>query len=174
MQFNTSDVHALLKELSNRIGTEGLNGNIYLVGGAAISFLNKDRHATSDIDALLHPAQPILEIAKQMAIEKDLPVDWLNDAVKAFVPFNADDFWEELQTFSNLTIWIAKPQLLLAMKLRANRGKRDTSDIEYLLDYLNIASVEQAQVIYKSFYSQEVISDSAAQRIESWLEKRRN
>ena len=29
---------------------------------------------------------------------------------------------------------IASVQMLLAMKLRANRGRRDTADIEYLLD----------------------------------------
>jgi hypothetical protein len=74
--------------------------------------------------------------------------------------------------FNNLVVNIAKPELLLAMKLKANRGRRDTEDIEFLLEHLGIKNLNDAQDIYEAYYSQEVISDSANQRILEWLRQR--
>ena len=59
--------------------------------------------------------------------------------------------------------------MLLAMKLFANRGIRD---VEYLLGVCQITSLAQAQEIYERYHAQDVITDSAALRIQAWLDAR--
>jgi len=60
--------------------------------------------------------------------------------------------------------------MLLAMKLRANRGRRDTDDIEYLLARCEVISVQDAQDIYD--HAQDVLTDSAVARVRTWLDAR--
>lgn len=62
--------------------------------------------------------------------------------------------------------------MLLAMKLRANRGRRDSDDIAALLDICDIASVDQAQELYETYHSQAVLSAAAVARIEAHLAAR--
>ena len=64
---------------------------------------------------------------------------------------------------------LGSAQLLLAMKLRANGGVRDTDDIEFLLDLCGVTTLHDAQQIYERYQAQDVISDSAALRIKRWL-----
>jgi hypothetical protein len=62
--------------------------------------------------------------------------------------------------------------MLLAMKLRANRGRRDTDDIEYLLGRCAVNSVQDAQEIYERYHAQDVLTDSAVTRVQTWLDAR--
>jgi hypothetical protein len=55
------------------------------------------------------------------------------------------------------------------MKLLANRGRRDSTDIEFLLEECGVTSLEQAQVIFERYHAQDVISDAANERIGNWL-----
>ncbi|MHB1614759.1 MAG: hypothetical protein ACYCXA_02925 [Actinomycetes bacterium] len=54
----------------------------------------------------------------------------------------------------------------------ANRGRRDTEDIEYLLDRCDVGSVEDAQEIYECYHAQDVLTDSAVARVQAWLDAR--
>jgi hypothetical protein len=58
------------------------------------------------------------------------------------------------------------------MKLRANRGIRDSADIEFLLAACNVDSVNDAQAIYERYHAQEVLSPGAVARVQQWLEGR--
>jgi hypothetical protein len=69
-----------------------------------------------------------------------------------------------------VTISIASPQLLLAMKLYANRGTRDSADIEVLLALCEVTSVEEAQEIHERYHAQEVLTLSAEARVRAWLD----
>ena len=70
-------------------------------------------------------------------------------------------------------VQIASAELLLAMKLCANRGIRDTDDIGFLFAHCRIESVEEAQEIYERYHAQDVLTDSAAARVQAWLDARR-
>lgn len=129
-----ADVEPLLRELARRIGISGRTAGIRVVGGAAIALLNPNRRLTQDIDAVVHPAGAWVDISEAMAKERGLPADWINDAVKAKLPFVGEDEWRELLREGDVTVYVASPRLLLAMKLLANRGIRDTDDIHFLLE----------------------------------------
>ena len=59
--------------------------------------------------------------------------------------------------------------MLLAMKLLANRDIRDSADIEFLLEACNVRSLDDAQTIYENYHAQEILSPSAAARVQHWL-----
>ena len=170
MTFSSADVQSLLRELARRLSQQGVSGGIRVVGGAAIALMNPDRCATYDIDALLTPSDPILLVARELGNERGLPVDWLNDAVKGYVPPVGMEDWTEIFREGDLSVSVGSAAMLLAMKLRANRGRRDTEDIEYLLSVCGVTSLEEAQDIYERYHAQDVISDSAAARIKAWLQ----
>lgn len=170
--FTPDETIALLHDLARRLDTAGISAGIRVVGGAAIAFMNPDRRATRDIDALLLPDdEPIREVARQMAVEFQLPEDWINDAAKGFVPLVGLEDWREVFSDGNVSVSIGSLEMLLAMKLYANRGTRDTEDIEFLLERCEITSLEQAQEIYERYHAQDVIKDTAAARIDAWLSR---
>ena len=170
MQLEVDDIQALLGELVRRLGQQNIKAGIRIVGGAAVALQWSERSATQDIDAVLLPAEPILEIAKSMAEDFSLVPHWLNNAAQAYVPFEASlDDWSEIFNNDEVTINSASPTLLLAMKLHANRGRRDAEDIDYLLGACDVTSVEQAEQIYEHYFSQCVLSETAIMRIETWL-----
>jgi len=171
--FTSAEVEELLRELTNRLHAAEVRGGIRVVGGAAIALLNSDRRATQDIDALFLPDTPIRDIAAQMSRERGLPSDWINDAAKAYVPLVGLEDWHEVFRAGQMVVYVGSVQMLLAMKLYANRGRRDTPDIEFLLEQCQVASLEDAQEIYERYHAQDVISDSATARIHHWLAHKR-
>jgi len=166
------EVEMLLRELAGRLHTDGVTAGIRSVGGAAIALMNADRRSTADIDAVLLPAAPVRAVAATMAVERDLPADWLNDAAMAYVPLVGLDDWHEIFRVGDVTVSVGSVQMLLAMKLRANRGRRDTDDIEYLLGRCDVNSVRDAQEIYERYHAHDVLTDSAVARVQTWLDTR--
>lgn len=69
----------------------------------------------------------------------------------------------------SVTISIGSPPMLLAMKLEANRGRRDADDIDYLLGVCGVTTVRDAQGIYERQHAQDLLTDAAVTRIEHWL-----
>ena len=170
--FAAGQIEELLVDLATRAAVDGRTGAIRVVGGSAIALMNADRRATHDIDAVLAPADQLLDIAHDMARLRGLRHDWLNDAVKGFVPPVGAEDWVEIHRVGDVSVSIGSPEMLLAMKLYANRGIRDTEDIEYLLGVCEITSLAQAQEIYERYHAQDVITDSASLRIQAWLDAR--
>jgi hypothetical protein len=166
------DVEPLLRELAKRLSDAGQTAGIRVVGGAAIALMNPQRRVTQDIDAVISSAGLWDEVVYAMALERGLPPDWINDAVKAKLPFADLDDWHELFQEGSVTVSVAAPGMLLAMKLLANRGRRDTDDIHFLLDCCAIQSLEQVHAIYEWYNHQEVLSEGARLRVQDWLARR--
>lgn len=158
-----------MHDLVDLLVENGAPARIGIVGGAAIALMNEHRVATQDVDAVFAPIDDIVIAAEVVAKKFHLPAGWFNNAVLAFLPFVNSDSWTLWFKRESVEIYLATPDLLLAMKLRANRGRRDTSDIHFLLETLDIQSAEQAQTLYERFYHQEVLSEEAIIRIEDWL-----
>ena len=68
-------------------------------------------------------------------------------------------------------MFVASAPMLLAMKLAANRGLRDSGDIQGLLRTCGVTSVEQAQAIYETYHAQGVLSSSAQARVRALLDQ---
>lgn len=160
------DLDALLSELAHRLQQSDVAAGIRVVGGSAIALMNDQRRATRDIDAALHPADVVKATAADIALTRGLPVDWLNDAALAYIPPVGAEDWIEVVCEGSVTISIGSPQVLLAMKLHANRGRCDADDIDYLLGVCRVTTVQDAQEIYERYQAQDVRTDAAVARIE--------
>lgn len=165
------EVRELLEELATRLNAAGITAGIRVVGGAALSILDKDRRSTSDIDAVIIPAGVAADIVTDLAHERGLPDNWLNDAALAFIPPVGSDDWIEVIRRGDVRVSIGSVGMLLAMKLRANRGVRDSDDIEFLLAACNVKVLDDAQDIYERYHAHDVISPNATARIQHWLDQ---
>lgn len=124
--FERDDLQRLIRLLAVQLDSRGVTGTVSIVGGAAIGIQYLvDRDSTTDIDALLPQNPQVTEVIKEIALHENLPGNWINDAVKAYVPLETQRMWVELFTVGGITIRVATADLLLAMKLKADRGLRD-------------------------------------------------
>lgn len=135
---------------------------IRIIGGAALALRYFDRRTTSDIDAQLHPEDSILRAAVEVANEEGWPENWLNSNATMFMPsFSVGLDWEDLYFDANITISVASPRALLAMKINASRPGRDVKDIANLLAICNIKDISEAEELMDKYYPGDGLSEKA-------------
>jgi len=139
-----------LTRLSEVLESRGVQGELYLVGGAAMAVAYDARRATRYTDAIFAPKQATYEAAQIVAEELSLPENWLNDAVKLYLR-GEDPEPVPILELPALRVQAASPRYLLAMKLLASR-REDEQDIRLLLRRLGVQSVEEAEQILLSVY----------------------
>jgi hypothetical protein len=134
--FTAHDIRRLLHLLGEELEQAGVEGELYLVGGAVMCLAFDARPATRDVDALFRPTREIREAAARVADRAGVPRGWLNDAVKGFLDDRGD--FNPFLDLPNLRVFIARPEYLLAMKcasMRLAEEFRDVDDVRYLLRY---------------------------------------
>lgn len=141
----------LLTELGAALDESGERADLFLVGGAAMALAYNTRRATRDLDAVFEPKQIVYAAAKRVAERHGLAEDWLNDAVKGFLPGddpNATLLFEK----PGIAVRVASPRYLFAMKAVAARIERDADDLEQLYRLAGFASIEEALGCVEEFY----------------------
>ncbi len=158
-ELDRDAILALLAELGERLETKGLRADFYIVGGAAMLLAYGREQMTHDIDAIFEPKATIYEEAAAMARERAwLDRDWLNDAVKGFIQGPDPDpsrVQVILQTGS-LTVQVASPKRLLAMKVAAGRVERDRDDILTLARLVGATTVADILAIAEAEYGNQL------------------
>src|SRR5665648_322299 len=171
-EFTADEVRDLLAELGRRLQAKGIEATIYIVGGAAIALEIDARRVTVDVDAIFHPETTVRAEAEQLAAERGLPKDWLNNSVGGFVP-GGDDDAVPLE-LDGITVTTASPEHLLAMKMASYRPGKDQADLELLFARLGITTAEQAADIALAVYGEySVVLPGRDELILSALEGRR-
>ncbi len=157
--FEKEDIQELIHLLATRLNEIGVSGKISIVGGAALSVAHiPDRSATMDIDAT-YPNDPrVSAVIKQIADERNLPTNWINNSVNAYIPFETSEIWVHSQKIGQIEIRFGSAELLLAMKLKADRGNRDRPDIASLISICGITTIEEIEALYERLHHQEVLS----------------
>ena len=153
-------VSALLQELGKRLVGRGIEGEIYVVGGAAMMLAYDRTRITRDIDAVGVPQAEIdAEVRAMAADHRDLDSDWLNARVLPLLPRGVDG--ERLQVLGGpgLTVNVASPSWMLAMKARAARGRRDLDDIWVLCQVLGLRAVDDVWAICDTVWGEDMIRD---------------
>lgn len=151
-----------LSEVVRRLHERGAHATIRIVGGAAMMLRYfEDRRITPDIDASIHTDADLSELVRVIATQRGWPSDWLNTAAAGFIPFAGAGNWEPLYDAESVSIWVATPACLLAMKLRAARRGRDDEDVAVLLALLEINNVEDAEHVFEEQYPGELPPDRA-------------
>ena len=149
--FSRKRVVATLQALGDELTERGVRGQIFVVGGAAMALAYSTRRVTRDVDAVFEPKTVIYEAAARVAERLDLPDDWLNDAVKAYLP-GPDGQARPVPEITGVEVTTASARYLLAMKLLAMRFGEDDEDIRILLDQTGITRVDDALDLLARMY----------------------
>jgi hypothetical protein len=151
MGFDRSQLLELLDALSQRFQADHTPAHIFIVGGAAMTLAYSAERSTHDIDAVFVPKNTVLAAVRQIADDRGLPEDWLNDAVKGFLPSEDANPIPVYHT-EYLQVEVASAKYLLAMKLYSGRQTRDRDDSIYLFNLLELNSSTEAMDILEAAY----------------------
>lgn len=169
-RFSAADIRRLLHLLDEELAEAGVEGELYLVGGAVMCLAFDARPATRDVDALFRPVREIREAAVRVAARAGVPSTWLNDAVKGFLDEHAD--FDPFLELPHLRVFVARPEYLLAMKcasMRLGEEFRDLDDVRYLLRYLNVTSADEALAIVTQYFEEEQLMPKTRLALEELL-----
>ena len=118
--ISKKEMLSFFEEINRRLAFKNKQGEIIIAGGAALTLVFSARDSTRDIDAIFHPREDMTKIIKSMADEYNLNQDWMNDGVKGFITDKMK--FEQLYSYSNLTVSSIDATGLLAMKLTSARS----------------------------------------------------
>ncbi len=155
-QLSRADMERLFELLDDELASEGVEGELYLVGGAVMCLALDARPATRDVDAFFRPTREVREAAARVAARAGVPDNWLNDAVKGFLSPRGD--FDPYQERPHLRVFVARPEYLLAMKcasMRLGEEFHDLDDVRFLLRYLNITAVDEALEIVGRYFDED-------------------
>jgi hypothetical protein len=148
-----SDILRLFELLNEELKTTGTKAELFLAGGAVMCLAYAARPSTQDVDALFRPAKQVREAAARVAARAGMSPEWLNDGVKGFMSARGDlaPFLE----MDHLTVMVAQPEYLLAMKclaMRIGAEFHDEDDVRYLLRQLDLRRYDQAISVIEKYY----------------------
>lgn len=162
-----------LEALSERMRQKRLRAHIYIVGGAAMSLTHRRSHATFDVDALIvDETGSVVEAAHEVAVERGLPRDWLNDNIRrlSVMPPEPDRCASTIFDSLHLVVTGASARHMLAMKVHAARDK-DLEDISTLIRELGITTMTEVREIHKAVFPHADLPARSAQRVSELLKK---
>jgi len=160
------DVLRLLNELSERLGARGIRGELFIVGGAAMALAYDGSRTTSDIGSLIKPRDEVLDEAARMALEHDLPADWLNDSVARLMPPHPDDNPVAVADLPGLTVRAGSPEFMLAMKsMVIRKSPPDLEDAAIICASLGIKDWYKIEEVIRRY-----IGPGSLGSRELWLE----
>lgn len=140
--------------------------SIFVCGGAVIALMFNSERRTNDIDGIFEDPEIIFELAHKIANYNGISGEWLNDNVKDILDINFLDTNYRIE-LSNLTIFYARPEYMLALKcLACHRGRnKDFEDVKLLVEYLKIRSIAQLLSVVSNYISTDLIYESTLRRI---------
>lgn len=150
-----ASIEALLAELGRRCAAKGFEARLFLVGGGAMALAYSRERVTRDLDAVFEPKAKVYAEARLMADELGLPQDWLNDGVKGLLPDREDHDAQVGYSSDGLTVLVASPEYMFAMKALSARQTNDTDDLLALAKILGVHTPEQAFAIVEKFYGRQ-------------------
>jgi hypothetical protein len=138
------------ERLNEELSIAQVHAQLHIVGGAVLCLVHQARPSTRDVDGWFSDASIMRKAAEKVANELRLPLDWLNDGAKGFIPLGAR--FELYKQWSNLEIMNADIHTLLAMKCAAARGPQDAADIAFLAKKLDLFTADEVLNVVTQFY----------------------
>jgi hypothetical protein len=97
------------------------------------------------------PSDVVRQAAAAVAEREGLAEDWLNDAIKGFLP-GPDPDAQRFYSSDSLIVDVASPRHLLAMKLFAARAEIDADGIILLYRQLGFTTVDEGLDLVEHAY----------------------
>lgn len=142
--------------MSDELEKRGIRGEIFLVDGAAMALCYNRKRTTKDLDGVFEPKMVVYEAANDVAKTRTLKPGWLNDTVKGFMP-GPDSSAKTILDLPALSVSVASPRYLFALKALASREDRDIDDIRELYRLSNFNSVDEAiEYVEKVFSGRQI------------------
>ncbi len=163
--LDRSALLGLLEDLADELSAVGVRGEMFVVGGGAMALAYSERRSTRDLDAVFEPKTVVYDAARRVAVRREVDPDWLNDAVKGFLP-GADPAATVLFERPGLAVSVASPRYLLAMKVMAARVERDEDDILTLARHAGLQSAAAVLEVVTTAYPQQTIPPRAQYLLE--------
>lgn len=168
--MTAAEIEQYLLEINDELALQNVQGEICLYGGAVMCLVYKARPATKDVDAVFEPVKYMRSAITKITERHNLPVGWLNFAVKIFVVEHEKIMYLDLP---NLKIFVPAPEYLLAMKILAARAESfDLEDIKFLLNKLNLTTSESALRIVENYYPNKIIKPETRFLLEELIEEK--
>lgn len=167
-----------LRRLGELAHEQNVTLEVSLYGGAVFTLVYGFRDATKDVDAVIRQNEVGKKLAAKVAVELGLPDDWLNDDVKQFLAEKeAKRSLPENEFGEGLRVVVPTAAYLLAMKLRACRPPLpgyagDYGDIRFLVQKMNIGSLEEAETIHNKFFPHDALSAEAQEVVKGAIQSR--
>ena len=147
------EIERLFELLNEELRSQGVCGELYLVGGAVMCLVFDARESTRDVDAYFRPTRSIREAAARVGARAGVGAGWLNDAVKAYL--SEKGAFSRFLERSHLVVFCANADYLLAMKclaMRIGEEFQDLDDVRYLLRHLGLRSYEETVASITKYY----------------------
>lgn len=149
--LSAEDIRRLFVALAEDLADQGVRAELFLVGGAAMALAFDERRATRDLDVVFVPTDAVRQAARRVGEREGLDPDWLNDAVKGFLP-GPDPGARRYFEAPGLVVDVASAEYLLAMKPFSSRAEVDAQDIALLYRELGYTTVEQGLDLVEAAY----------------------
>src|SRR5262244_2717073 len=85
-----AEIERAFTALGERLVRRGVVADLFIVGGAAMALAYDAVRVTRDVDALFVPHGVVLEEARKVAEQLDLPPWWLNEQASVYISGEAD------------------------------------------------------------------------------------
>lgn len=111
------------------------------------------RPSTKHVDGYFVPTSRVREAARRVAMSRDLPEDWLNDAANGYLSERGD--FAPFLELPSLRVLTATPEYLLALKclaMRLGAEFHDEADVRFLLRYLNLTRIDAVLELLARYY----------------------
>ncbi len=153
-ELTGSEIRELLAALDAELWSRGKAATIFIVGGAAMALAYNADRATSDVDGTFQPREEVLSAAAAVASRyQGLDASWLSDGVSQMMPPTPDDQPRSERIGPALTISIASPEYVLAMKSMVTRhGQGDIDDAVTLCKLLDVTSQDQLEAVVTRYF----------------------
>ena len=163
-----------LQELASLAAAVGIESTIFILGGSAVALIEgSKRRTTTDIDSYIRASsvhrRSLEGIVDDIANRRRWPKSWLNTAAEQFLPDAEQEpiEWLPVLTVGGVQVLCAPASLLLAMKLRSNRGRRDTSDLPTLLAATGLLRRREIDEEFAKFFP----NDEVSPKCQDWLDR---
>jgi hypothetical protein len=168
--LTSEKIRNLFAELNDELAKNHETGEIGIVGGAVMCLVFNARASTRDVDAIFKPAQLVRRLAAKIGEKNNLPIDWLNDAAKAYLQEHFER--QEVLNLSHLRVWAPHAKYMLAMKcISARWDTNDRDDVIFLIRFLKLVDASSVFAIIESYYPKKQIPSKTQFFIEEVLQE---
>jgi len=175
-ELSKAAVEDAFREMGEILVRAGKTAEIAVYGGAAILLQFEVTFRTTDVDAHVESGDhgALMLAAKEVAERRGWLRSWLSEAVTMYLGEPGATTLHgnyPSETRVGLRVYVAKPDYLLAMKLRAMRiGRRDEEDAALLARASNIATFDAMVTLLARYFPKEPPDERRAAIIRQFAE----